>query len=812
MQQYTGARAQADVRRYPSEAKEAAFLLGGIGTGNISIGSRGQLRDFELFNQPGKGVNAPFAFFAVWCRQAGSAPVTRVLESKILPPYTNAIGFPTQSFSGLPRLRHASISAKYPFVTVDFEDDKLPAEVALEAFTPFIPLNADDSGIPAAVLRYRVKNPTANDLDVSIAGTLPNMTGYRGVDADKVMDLNQNVSCAHRMHGDVHGLYYTCEDRDQEILRQNNMALLTTGGDVSYKPRWLDKGWVDGIQDFWDDFSTDGRLEVESRVKAPESRYTPTTYQVGSIASSKTLRPGEEAVFEFVISWYFPIRHKDWIVGPVAYTPDWRERTVRNHYATKHASAWDAAAYLLDALPRLEGESRLFTRALYESTLPGYVLEAAASNITVLRSPTCFRIDNGTFLGWEGCLDLNGSCPGSCTHVWNYAQTLAFLFPELERTMRTVELNLETDEDGSMQFRTHRVFGNEKWGFVPAADGQMGSLMRVYREWRLSGDDGFLRSVWDNAKKALDYALTVWDTDGDCVIDGEHHVSYDIEFYGMEPLCNIYLMGALRAMEAMARYLGDEDYAGKCAAAWRAGSAKIDSATFDGEYYYQVLDDVDAHKYQYGKGCLTDHMVGQFLAHVLGLGHLLPEPHVKSSLLSILKYNFVEDFTAFENVQRTYVLNDEKGLVLCRWPKGGKPLLPFGYSDEVWTGTEYAVAVHLIYEGFVEQGLGIVENLRSRHDGYKRNPWNEVECGHHYARSMASWGLITALSGFRFDMVNGNTIGFDPKIHREDFQTFWSTGKAWGLYAQKRCPVTGEVERHIEVLYGEKDISLEENA
>ncbi len=227
----------------------------------------------------------------------------------------------------------------------------------------------------------------------------------------------------------------------------------------------------------------------------------------------------------------------------------------------------------------------------------------------------------------------------------------------------------------------------------------------------------------------------------------------------------------------------------------------MDELLWGGEYYIQMIDDVNKYRYQYGKGCLSDQILGQLLAHVAGLGYILPEEHVRRAVKSIFDYNFRTSFRDHHNVQRTYVLNDEKGLLLCSWPKGGRPKLPFVYADEVWTGIEYHVAAHLIYEGFVDEGLTIVRAVRERHDGYRRNPWNEVECGHHYARSMASWALLTALSGFKYDMVEG-TMSFKPAINSDDFKTFWSTGKGWGIYTQKKDPETGEIVWDIEVLYG----------
>lgn len=793
-------------REFNGDASEVAFLLGGIGTGNFSIGARGELRDWEIFNRPGKGNKLPYTFFTIWAKPYNEDPVCRVLESELQPPFSKSHGFMSEEVAGLPRLDSSTMKGEYPFIWIDFQDKKLPIKVSLEAFTPFIPLNADDSGIPGVILRYKVKNTTDKKVDVSIAGSLPNVVGFNGFNFRDRIEIKGENKNEYRDDGEIRGLFYSSKNLESEDLKYGNLAFMTLDSSVTYKENWLDGGWFDGIHDFWDDFKKDGRVEKESVFEAQESYYrNKSNIKMGSLGIYHTLEPDEEQVFEFVITWYFPNRVKAWDEDYCCSDCDCKIQTIKNYYSTLFDSAWDAGKYLIKNLDRLEGKTREFHQALFSSRLPGYILDAIASNITVIRSTTCFRIENGTFLGWEGCFDQKGCCPGSCTHVWNYAQTLAFLFPELEQSMRMVEFNLETDEKGAMAFRTTKVFGNDKLPkLLPAADGQMGTIIRLYRDWKISGNDEFLNKVWEKASKALDFAFDYWDQDGDFVLDSRQHNTYDIEFYGPNSLTNSMFFAALKAGIEMAKYLGDQEHVEKYKEALEKGSKKMEELLWGGEYYIQQIDDVNKYRYQYGKGCLSDQLLGQFLSHVAGLGYILPEEHVKEAVNSIFKYNFRTSFKEHENVQRTYALNDEKGLLVCSWPEGGRPKLPLVYCDEVWTGIEYQVASHLIYEGYVDEGLTIVKAVRERHDGYRRNPWNEVECGHHYVRSMASWGLLLALSGFKYDMLKG-TISFKPVINEDNFTSFWSTGKAWGIYRQKKDRQSGEVKSEIEVLYGEKD-------
>jgi Glycosyl-hydrolase family 116, catalytic region len=267
-------------------------------------------------------------------------------------------------------------------------------------------------------------------------------------------------------------------------------------------------------------------------------------------------------------------------------------------------------------------------------------------------------------------------------------------------------------------------------------------------------------------------------------MEGEQHNTYDIEFYGPNSMMGGFYLGALKAGAAMAAVVGDLVSAKAYLAMYNKGRAAYDATLWNGEFYVQKYAQVMEKKYQYGEGCLSDMLLGQWLGMVAGLGRYLPPERIQSSLRAIYKNNFLPDFRNFSNVQRTYALNDEKGLLLCSWPNGGRPPLPFPYSDEVWTGIEYQVASHLIYEGLVEEGLNIVKGVRDRYDGLRRNPWNEVECGHHYARAMSSWGVLLALAGYSYSGPEMR-MDFDPKINAEDFRTVWTAGSGWGIYAQK---------------------------
>ncbi len=755
-------------RIYKRDATEVRFLLGGIGTGNFSVNSRGKFLDWEIFNWPSKNTKFPLSFFAIRTENKElEKPVSKILESRLVPPYTSSHGYLQAELVNLPRMEDSEMICEYPFAKVNFKDSELPVKVSMEAYTPFIPLNTDDSSIPCAIIRYTVKNTADCPTKVSLVGTLPNASGFEGYDVIENLKLADSVKNEFREFDDVKGLYYSPEHLKEDHLRYGNMAILTRGSNVTYKTQWFDGEWVDGIQDFWDDFTSDGKLEKETvsdSVGCEFAQFHNFSFlkrreKIGSIGAWDELQPGEERCFEFVITWYFPNRVKAWIEFDEDYEKFQRGEygTVRNYYATKFSDAM-----------------------FHKTTLPYYVIDALTANITNLRSNLCFRLEDGTFAGFEGIRDYIGCGYGSVPHVWNYAQTVAFLFPDLEKTMRNVEFLRETDETGCMSTRMFSVFDQERYAMVPACDGELGSVVRVYRDFKNLGDVEFLKTIWPKVVQAMGYALKQWDLDGDYVLDGQQNTTYDIEFYGPNPMTDSIFLAALKCCEEMAEIVGDEKHHKLYAEAYETGSARADQMMFDGEYYIQVQKDIDKYKYQFGKGCLSDQLLGQFLAYMAGIGEILPKAHIKSAMESVFKYNYKTDFYHTDSVHRAYAINDEHGMVVATWPKGGRPKFPLSYAGEVWTGVEYEVAVNLIY---------------------KRNPFSEIESGHHYCRAMASWGVLNALLGLQSDMYRGS-LSFHPAIEGE-MSSFFICGKAWGIYSQKN--EDGKLCKHIDVLYGTLD-------
>ena len=447
----------------------------------------------------------------------------------------------------------------------------------------------------------------------------------------------------------------------------------------------------------------------------------------------------------------------------------------------------------------LEQKTIDFVSAFCASDVPSVVKESALFNLSTLRTQTCFRAEDGRLFAWEGCGDKDGCCFGTCTHVWNYEQAIAFLFGTLSKSLREVEFGRETDDAGMMSFRVKLPLEQDLWGKA-AADGQMGCIMKVYRDWQLSGDNAMLTALWPNVKRAVEFCWIKggWDANKDGVMEGCQHNTMDVEYYGPNPQMGIWYLGALKAAERMALFMKDSAFAQTCQSLSANGSRWIDSVLFNGEYYIHTIvppsdtsniapslligmgsKDFSNPDYQLGAACLVDQLIGQTMAHVCDLGYLTDPGHVRTTLKSILKYNYKSSLADHFNCLRSFALGDEAALLMASYPKG-RPANPFPYFTEVMTGFEYTAAIGMLYEGQTEAGLQCITSTRNRYDGLRRNPYDEAECGHHYGRAMISWTELLALTGFHYSAVN-QEMTFAPK----NGTYFWSTGYAYGVVTQK---------------------------
>lgn len=804
-----------------AQLRRLALPVGGIGTGTVSLGGRGDLRDWEVVNRPAKGFT-PFTgprtdvgpMLTLWAKPRGGDAMIRLIEGPSpLEDYEGNQGSRTFN-SGMPRFRHCKFGAAYPLGQVSLLDPDVPVLARVEAFNPLVPGDEEASGIPAATFRVVLTNRTNQAMPVSVSMSVPNFVGCDGLRlkpawGSTMVPTGQkgNVNSFRTAKG-LTGIFMESKEVHRDAEAWGTLALITTStSGVSHRTGWAKLSWGDSLLDFWDDLLADGKLELRdsSGVAMP----------MGSLCVSKTLPANGEVAITFLLTWHFPNRAAwDWrppekpeVEGgePTLALP--ADHRVTNHYTTVYSDAWNVAEKYVPQMAKLEAKTIEFVSSICASDWPEEVKEAALFNVSTLRTQTVFRAEGGRMFGWEGSHDNQGSCSGSCTHVWNYEQTTPFLFGKLAQSMRDVEFNFATDDEGIMCFRVGLPLEKNAMGWKKvAADGQMGCIMKLFREWKLSGDDVFLKSVWKRARKSLEYCWLPggWDADQDGVMEGCQHNTMDVEYYGPNPQMTGWYLGALRAGEEIARHLGERDFAARCHELFVKGSAWMDANLFNGDYYeHKVIppgkdakirpemligmgaSNPDDPELQLGAGCLVDQMVGQYMAHVCGLGHLHDPAKAKKTAQSVIKFNRRTGFWGHFNHLRNYALGDEEAILMASYPRGNRPTRPFPYFNEVMTGFEYTAAVHLMYEGDLDGGLRCVRAIRERYDGQRRSPFNEAECGHHYARAMAAWAVALAYTGFDYD-GRDQSITFAPPREGRSATWFWSNGSAWGTFTQSR--------------------------
>lgn len=798
-----------------------AFPIGGLGTGMFCVEGSGAISNMNIRHKT-EMLNEPTMFAGLYLKGVDNGSI--VVEGQV--PDWKKFGQPqsTKGYGGtwgLPRFKDCDFEVKFPFAKLRMSDDELKMDVTMKVWNPFIPTDENNSGLPVAGFEYTFKNKYAKEVEAIFSYNSKNFVDIRNGGAS--------------IRPIENGFIISQKGTETQPFHQADFVIFTDEPETKVNYCWF-RGWsFDSFTMCWNEMSSGVIKENPANMAdAPgASLYVPFR-----------LQPGESKTIRLYMAWYVPFSLVREGLEPiddvdVPIVPVVNERgepagyidtsiqlsdKYRPWYSSRFANIEEVADYWMKNYNTLKEKTELFTDAFYTTTLPAEVVEAVAANLTILKSPTIFRQYDGRMWNWEGCGNEYGSCYGSCTHVWNYAQAIPHLFPKMERTLRETEFFVSQAKNGHQAFRSALPIRPIRHNFHAAADGQLGGIMKVYRDWHIYGNDEWLKLIYSYVQNSLDYCINTWDPKRKGVIEEPHHNTYDIEFWGPSGMINSYYTGALQAFVAMGEHLE------KDMTEYRELLDKsidyMENQLYDGEYFIQNIRwkelqasdptkvqsvnsnyskegldllEKEGPKYQYGKGCLSDGVVGAWLSLVCGLDEAIDRKKILSHLLSVHKYNLKRNLRKHVNPQRsTFALGDEGGLLLCSWPKGGKLQLPFVYSNEVWTGIEYQVASHLMFEGEVEKGLDIVRTCRDRYDGRVRNPFNEYECGAWYARAMSSYAMLQALTGIQYDAVD-STLYIDSRIG-DDFTSFLSTETGFGNVGLK------DGKPFIEVKYGKIDV------
>ncbi|WP_019028903.1 GH116 family glycosyl-hydrolase [Colwellia piezophila] len=749
--------------------------ISGIGTGTVYIGGDGKLWVWDVFNENHEGVIPQVYKHPTLVNEHGSSEIKeRNGANYISPPAQTSPwhfeqGFAVTVNNDRRTLDHQgfddiTFKGQMPIADISYRDSATQLSVELEAMTPYIPLDTDRSSYPATIMRYVFTNNSDEAMHLSVEGWSENPTLQR-----KAKDHNASLLTT-------------------KYSVKSGMGFISTaqGNDSAAKKA------IQGLADFGS-FSM-MCLDANSSVTIDS--------EVATLTIDLTLKPGESKAVAFVVSWFFPNQK-------ALFKKE--HQNIKRWYATKYDDAKEVALDIANSIDELTSLTRLWRDTWYDSTLPHWLLERSIIPTNALQTNTSYRLDNGRFWAWEGV----GCCGGTCTHVWHYAQSVGRLFPDLERDLRErTDYGIGFQDNGAIHFRGEY---NDK----DATDGQAGVILRTYREHQMSPDSAFLKRVWPNAKKALQY-LILADAQGgmpDGITEGEQHNTLDAEWYGKIPVLSSLYIAALRAGEEMAKVVGDKAFEKMCNEIYQQGEKNI-LKLFNPEhgFFTQEIDPAHADAIAIGEGCYIDQVMGQWWASQLNLGRLYDGKIIRSALSSLWDYNFCPDMGPFrDSIEtpsakgRTYALAGEAGLVMCTWPKGGRQgdwekYWQYGYFQECMTGFEHQVAGHMVWESDEEpelltKGLAIIRSVHDRYHGSKRNPYNEIECSDHYARAMASYGVYLAAAGFENDGSKGH-LGFKPRMtDKGNFKSAFTSAEGWGSFEINNQRKGNDIT--LKVQYGE---------
>lgn len=776
---------------YKDRQRTISFPVGGLGTGSIGIAGNGCLIDWQVYNRPAMGTRNGYSHFAVKAQDETGLLDARVLVSDLEKPYMGQVD--EKTMLGMPHFRELVFEGRYPVAELSFLDERFPGKVTIRYYNPFIHLNDKDSSIPGLFADLIVENTTDHTIRYTAAGVVTNPNKGRCTSNHYFED------------GRVKGIRFVTDGMDEKDVSYSDFTLATDSEEVSYQEYWFRGNWRDHVETYWREFASCKPLP-NRHYEAGIADYKDT----GILCASQVIAPGEKKEFHYILTWNVPNCSNYWSGLDISTSNihyDVCDRTPwKNYYAVLFQDSRASAAYSLENRPRLLAETREFMDAMYSTSIPEEALDAVTANLAILRSPTCLRLEDGSFYGWEGCFDDVGSCEGTCTHVWNYAYALPFLFPALSRSIRDLEYTYSQQKDGGLEFRLRLPLGSTGRRFHSCVDGQLGSVMLIYRDYKISGDRQWLEGKWEKIKKAVAYAWSeentdAWDRKKQGVLDGRQHHTLDMELFGPNAWLQGFYVGALYAAAEMASVLGDREAEAEYGQLAEKGKEYLNRELFNGEYFYQKIDVRDSSiaerfqagsdywneekgqiKYQIAEGCGIDQLLAQWHANLCGLPEIFEEEKARTALASIFHYNYKPALGDIYNPWRIFAIDEESGVIMCEWPEGtDKPAIPLTYAQECMDGMQYQVASHMIQEGMTEQGERIIKAVREKYRGDNRNPWCEIECGSYYARSMASYALLLSYSGFIYDAASG-VMGFRPagRKEKEGFSSFWSMGSGWG--------------------------------
>ncbi|MBI5725859.1 MAG: hypothetical protein HZA50_18005 [Planctomycetes bacterium] len=787
-------------REYPPRS---GLAIGGLGTGSIELRKDGCFYNWNIFNNHPFGTGPELAgpdrgpstyreaqkfledsilFFLVRYEVKGQNPRIKLLQVEH-GHYVAALDSQIYSYPWLSGMDRIDYEASFPFSRLVFTDEDMPFDVHMEAFSPFIPHDVKNSSLPAACFRFRIVSKTSEPVKVMLACSLRNGVGY------DVLDKIFTTEILKKDYGRV--VQMSCDEMDKAHDSWGTLAMASLSKDSTHYTGWEARHpyyeiliHESELPDMDDTAGRNCKDAKTGKIRAMARLWS-------TLGRSATLKGrGIELEHTFLIGWHFPNLYaatdaQERSGGQV------QRRLEGHYYATTFDSAAKVVDYVAKNLDGLEGRTRAFHEAFFDSSAAPAVLNQVNGQLNTFITSAWLTKDMN-FGVMEGLLPREHRGPLATIDVSIYGEVMVeALFPELHKSMIRAHVRLANKETGSIchgigyDFTTHDV----REGRTDRLDLPSQFVIMALRGYFWTGDRKYLAEVWPTVKAALEYVLRDRDHNKDLLPDMEGIMcTYDnFPMYGVAAYVSSLWLAALAHAAEAADAAGDAEAGKRYCEILQKAKPVFQEKLWNGRYYDLWNDEGGKHGGR-DSACLTDQIIGQWTTHLAGLGGLLPNKEIRTALKNIMALSF-----------RDY------GLINCRWPNEGW-LHDFGkdiwvdQGNMCWTGVEFAFASFLIYEGLLKEAMAVIENIDRRY-GKAGLYFDHQEFGGHYFRAMSAWSIINALAGLS---VNDTAYTFAPRIRGKNLKLFFATGRGTGHYVRKAGKKREKIS--IRILEGEFEI------
>jgi non-lysosomal glucosylceramidase len=785
---------------------------GGIGAGSIELRKDGQFYNWSIFNNYPRGTGPIFKlatlprsndessllFFIVRYHVEGEDAKIKLLQLNNEYNEAALIGI-AYYYPWMTAIEQIEYKAKYPYTKMKFTDSEMPFDIEMTVHNPFIPHDIKNSTLPGVYFDFTMTNHSEKMVYVFLIGTLRNLVGY---------DNKEKYFTSNLVEGKGYKYFdLSAEGMDKKHSTFGQMGMASLSDESTYYLGWEHKHPYYELLVVNNSFpnidDTEGRNKIDKETGKKRGMYQYESFDqrhFSSIGVTKDLQTGESFRHQFLMSWYFPNAYGSYNAPNEKQRAAWNSekeywinqkitKKIGNYYNNFFSSSADVAEYMIDHKSELIGKTKRFFDDYYSSDLEPFLLEQISSHLNTFRTSATFN-EAGQFGMREGMSADKSWGPNITSDVTYYgSSSIISLFPELQLSSMRAHKGIQQANGDIAHGLAYDLdyTQNATWGVTHRVDLAGNYIQVVIRDFMWTGDREFINEMWPSLKKAFGFAIKRWDSNGDGMPDMNGIMSsYDnFPMYGLASYIHSQWLNTAKGMYEVAKILNDKEMEQKAETIYKKATVLMEQHLWNGEYY--VLANDVAGDRGIDDGCLTDQIIGQWMAHQSGFGHLLNSDHVKSALKKVLEMSYKPNF----------------GLRNCTWPKY-PDLFPIHESElwvdqanTCWTGVELALASFLMYEDMYDQAVQVAKTVDDR---YRKNGlyFDHQEFGGHYLRPMAAWGILNGALGFA---IRDNNYIFSPCIPKDNYKILFAFNKGTAFFRKNTYSI------EIEVRSGEMDLN-----